>query len=47
MPDFIRHPVFLGIAAFAGMKILRYLIAGLILLDSLVQIKGDNIKLLV
>jgi len=31
MPDLIRHPVPTWIPAFAGMTILRYLIAGVIL----------------
>jgi len=30
MPDLIRHPVLSWIPAFAGMTILRYLIAGVI-----------------
>jgi len=30
MPDLIRHPVFSWIPAFAGMKILRRIIVGLI-----------------
>jgi len=31
MPDLIRHPVPTWIPAFAGMTILRYLIAGVII----------------
>ena len=36
MPDLIRHPVLSWIPAFAGMTILRYLIAGVI---SIIQMK--------
>jgi len=34
MPDLIRHPVPSWIPAFAGMTILRYLIAGVIRIES-------------
>ena len=35
MPDLIRHPVPTWIPAFAGMTILRYLIAGVITRESI------------